>query len=90
MEALEALEEVTGDDENASLGDDQEDDWSDDAGDFGGINGEGNLPPGALGGLVLEPGSGLLEQIRQGGGDMADFLDDEMAEEGKLQEDLSS
>lgn len=89
MEALEALEEVTGDDENASLGDDQEDDWSDDAGDFGGINGDGNMPAGALGSLVLEPGSGLLEQIRQGGGDMADFLDDEMAEDGELRRLIS-
>jgi E3 ubiquitin-protein ligase HUWE1 len=91
MEALEALEEVTGDDENASLGDDQEDDWSDDEGDFGGVNGDGNMGPGTLGGLVLEPGSGhhertsaILEQLRQGGGDIAGFLDDEMAEEGKL------
>jgi E3 ubiquitin-protein ligase HUWE1 len=78
MEALEALEEVTGDDENASLADDQEDDWSDDPGDFV-VNGEGNMPPGL--GLVLDNPAQLLEQMRQGG-DIEDFLDDDMAEEG--------
>jgi E3 ubiquitin-protein ligase HUWE1 len=78
MEALEALEEVTGDDENASLADDQEDDWSDDPGDFV-VNGEGNMPPGL--GLVLDNPAQLLEQMRQGG-DIEDFLDDDMVEEG--------
>ncbi|KAH3905564.1 HECT-type E3 ubiquitin transferase [Parastagonospora nodorum] len=77
MEALEALEEVTGDDENASLGDDQEDDWSDDAGDFGIINGEGNLPPGALDGIVLESGTRMIDER----GHMAGFLGEEMGEE---------
>jgi E3 ubiquitin-protein ligase HUWE1 len=80
MEALEALEEVTGDDENASLADDQEDDWSDDPGDFV-VNGEGNMPPGLN--LVLDNPSQLLEQMRQGG-DIEDFLDDDMVEEGML------
>ncbi|KAF1938115.1 hypothetical protein EJ02DRAFT_32594 [Clathrospora elynae] len=55
MEALEGMEEVTGDDENGSLAEDQEDDWSDDEGDFpGGVNGEPGLPPGAMG-FVLDP-----------------------------------
>ncbi|KAI4646314.1 uncharacterized protein J4E78_009236 [Alternaria triticimaculans] len=82
-EAMDAMEEVTGDDENASLAEDQEDDWSDDQDDFpGGPNGEGNMGPGALG-FVLDPPQ-LLEQMRQQGGDLEDFLDDEMAEEGPL------
>jgi E3 ubiquitin-protein ligase HUWE1 len=85
MEALEALEEVTGDDENASLGDDQEDDWSDDPGDFDAHGGGAGLPHGSLG-LVLESPSQLLEQMHQSG-EMEGFLDDDMAEEGmqKLQ-----
>lgn len=70
--ALDALEEVTGDNENASLADDHEDDWSDEQGDFaGGVNGEGNMP-GALG-FVLDPPQ-ILEHMRQG--DMDDFLDE--------------
>ncbi|KAH7392481.1 hypothetical protein BKA66DRAFT_567820 [Pyrenochaeta sp. MPI-SDFR-AT-0127] len=87
MNALEELEEVTGDDENASLADDQEDDWSDDQDDFAvGVNGEANMPPGALG-FVLDPPQ-LLEQIRQsGGGDLEDFLDDEMVEEDEDDEE---
>lgn len=81
MEALEALEEITGDDENASLADDHDDGWSDDPGDFvGDMNGEGNMPPGALG-FVLDPPQQLLEQIRQGG-DIEDLLDDDMGDEG--------
>jgi E3 ubiquitin-protein ligase HUWE1 len=80
MEALEALEEITGDDENASLGDDQEDDWSDDPGDFEDHLREGELPPGGPLGLVLENPS-LLEQMRQSG-EMEGFLDDDMVEEG--------
>jgi E3 ubiquitin-protein ligase HUWE1 len=82
MEALEAMEEVTGDDENASLGEDPEDEWSDDPGDFGAPNAEGILPPGAAVSLVhLDSPSQLLEQLRQGG-DIEGFLDDDMAEEG--------
>lgn len=79
-EAMDAMEEVTGDDENASLAEDQEDDWSDDPDDFpGGPNGDANMPPGALG-FVLDPPQ-LLEQMRQQGGDLEDFLDDNMEEE---------
>ncbi|KAF1851993.1 uncharacterized protein K460DRAFT_401991 [Cucurbitaria berberidis CBS 394.84] len=86
MHALEQLEEVTGDDENASLADDHEDDWSDDQGDFpGGVNGEGNMPPGALG-FVLDPPQQLLDQIRQGG-DLEDFMDDDMGEEDEDDEE---
>ncbi|KAF2847186.1 hypothetical protein T440DRAFT_214556 [Plenodomus tracheiphilus IPT5] len=82
MEALEALEEVTGDDEGASLADDHEDDWSDDQDDFqGDINGEANLPPGAIG-FVLDPPQ-LLEQMRQG----ADYLAEEMAEDDEEEEE---
>jgi E3 ubiquitin-protein ligase HUWE1 len=84
IDAMEAMEEVTGDDENASLAEDHEDDWSDDQGDFpAGMNGEG-MPTGALG-FVLDPPQ-ILEQMRQqgGAGDLEDFLDDEMAEEGAL------
>jgi len=85
-EAMDAMEEVTGDDENASLAEDQEDDWSDDQDDFpGGPNGEGNMGPGALG-FVLDPPQ-LLEQMRQQGGDLEDFLDDEMAEEDMDEEE---
>ncbi|KAL5116234.1 E3 ubiquitin-protein ligase tom1 [Pleosporales sp. CAS-2024a] len=80
MEALEALEEITGDDENASLGDDQEDDWSDDADDYGAINGEDALGGAhTIGGISVVGGPDLIN-IRQGG-DMADFLDDDMVEE---------
>ncbi|KAH7075400.1 hypothetical protein BKA63DRAFT_296776 [Paraphoma chrysanthemicola] len=87
LEALEALEEITGDDENASLADDQEDDWSDDQGDFAvGVNGEGSMPPGALG-FVLDPPNQLLEQIRQGGGDLDDFMEDDMAEDDEDEEE---
>jgi E3 ubiquitin-protein ligase HUWE1 len=84
MEALEALEEVTGDDENASLGDDQEDDWSDDPGDYEGHLGEGDMPPGGPLGLVLENPSQILEQMEQmrQSGEMEGFLDDDMVEEG--------
>ncbi|KAF1917118.1 hypothetical protein BDU57DRAFT_548679 [Ampelomyces quisqualis] len=89
MEALEALEEVTGDDENASLGEDPEDEWSDDAGDFGGMNGEGNMPPGALSLVHLDSPQDLLNQIRQSGagGGMDDFLGEDMAEEDEGEED---
>ncbi|CAO2650868.1 Nn.00g091650.m01.CDS01 [Neocucurbitaria sp. VM-36] len=86
MNALEELEEVTGDDENASLADDHEEDWSDDQGEFpGGVNGEANMPPGALG-FVLDPPQQLLDQIRQGG-DLEDFLDDDMADEDEDEEE---
>jgi E3 ubiquitin-protein ligase HUWE1 len=81
-EAMDAMEEVTGDDENASLAEDQEDDWSDDQDDFpSGPNGDANMPTGGALGFVLDPPQ-LLEQMRQQGGDLEDFLDDEMAEEG--------
>lgn len=79
-EEIEVIDEITGDNENASIGDDVEDDWSDDEDEFpGGVNGEGNLPSGPLG-FVLDPPSQLLEQIRQGG-DIEGFLD-EVGEEG--------
>jgi len=81
MEALEALEEVTGDDEGGSLADDHEDDWSDDQPEFpGAINGDPNMPSGAIG-FVLDPPQ-LLEQMRQSS-NMDGFLldDDDMAEE---------
>ncbi|EUC50397.1 hypothetical protein COCMIDRAFT_81806 [Bipolaris oryzae ATCC 44560] len=80
-DAMDALEEVTGDDENASLAEDQEDEWSDEQDDFpGGVNGEAGMPPGI--GFVIDPPQQLLEQMRQqGGGDIEDFLDDEMGEE---------
>ena len=39
------------------------------------------MPPGI--GFVIDPPQQLLEQMRQqGGGDIEDFLDDEMGEEG--------
>ncbi|USP81000.1 hypothetical protein yc1106_08274 [Curvularia clavata] len=81
-DAMDELEEVTGDDENGSLADDQEDEWSDEQDDFpGGVNGEAGMPPGI--GFVIDPPQQLLEQMRQqGGGDIEDFLDDEMGEEG--------
>ncbi|KAJ6200849.1 hypothetical protein J3E72DRAFT_212120 [Bipolaris maydis] len=82
MEDMEdALEEITADDENASLAEDQEDEWSDEQDDFpGGVNGEAGMPPGI--GFVIDPPQQLLEQMRQqGGGDIEDFLDDEMGEE---------
>ena len=87
MEALEALEEVTGDDEGGSLADDHEDDWSDDQPEFpGAINGDPNMPSGAIG-FVLDPPQ-LLEQMRQSS-NMDGFLldDDDMAEEGKFKRD---
>ncbi|KAH7399137.1 hypothetical protein DE146DRAFT_524737 [Phaeosphaeria sp. MPI-PUGE-AT-0046c] len=86
LEALEALEEITGDDENASLGEDPEDDWSDDPGDFGGVNGAGIMPPGAVG-LVLDTPSQLLEHMRHGEMDMDDFLQDDGGEEDDDEED---
>ncbi|KAF2829732.1 hypothetical protein CC86DRAFT_174135 [Ophiobolus disseminans] len=82
---IEVLDEITGDDENASIGDDVEDDWSDEDVEFaGGVNGEGNMPPGALG-FVLDPPSQLLEQIRQGG-NIEGFLD-EVGDEDDEEED---
>lgn len=72
-EALEGLEEITGDDENASLADDQ-DDWSDDQVDFAGaMNGEGNLPAG-LSGFVIDPPQ-LLHRA-----EMEEYMENEMAE----------
>jgi E3 ubiquitin-protein ligase HUWE1 len=87
-DAMDALEEVTGDDENASLAEDQEDEWSDEQDDFpGGVNGEAGMPPGI--GFVIDPPQQLLEQMRQqGGGDIEDFLDDEMGEEGRFPQPL--
>lgn len=80
-ELVEELEEVTGDDEGGSLADDQED-WSDEGDDFpDGFDRDG-MPPNPLGGFILDPPQ-LLEQMRQGG-DIEDFLGDEMGEDGKL------
>ncbi|KAJ4321032.1 E3 ubiquitin-protein ligase tom1 [Neodidymelliopsis sp. IMI 364377] len=82
-ELVEELEEVTGDDEGESLAEDQED-WSDEGDDFpAGMNGD-NMPSGALG-FVLDPPQ-LLEQMRQGG-DIEDFLGDEMGEDGEEDEE---
>jgi len=75
------MEEITGDDENASLADDQEEGWSDEDEFAGDMNGQVDMPGGALG-FVLDPPSQLLEQIRQGGGDIDGFLAEEMVEEG--------
>jgi E3 ubiquitin-protein ligase HUWE1 len=80
-ELVEELEEVTGDDDGESLADDQDEGWSDEEEDFpGDMNGDDNMPGGALG-FVLDPPQ-LLDQMRQGRGDLEDFLDDEMMEEG--------
>lgn len=85
MEALEALEEVTGDDEGASLADDHEDDWSDDQNEFQGVmGGDVNMPPGHMGFVV--DGSQLLEHMRHGA-DMEGYLDDEMAEDDEEEEE---
>ncbi|KZM21499.1 HECT-type E3 ubiquitin transferase [Ascochyta rabiei] len=78
-ELVEEFEEVTGDDEGGSLADDQED-WSDEGDDFPpGMNG-GNMPSNPLNDFILDPPQ-LLEQMRQGG-DIEDFLGDEMGEDG--------
>ena len=80
-ELVEELEEVTGDDEGGSLADDQED-WSDEGEDFAaGMNGD-NMPTNPLSGFVLDPPQ-LLEQLRQGG-DIEDFLGDDMGEDGRI------
>lgn len=86
LEALEALEEITGDDENASLGEDPEDEWSDDPGDYGGVNGEGIMPSGAVG-LVLDTPSQLLEHMRHSEMGIDDFMEDDMGEEGSYHND---
>ncbi|KAF3048230.1 hypothetical protein E8E12_011364 [Didymella heteroderae] len=79
-ELVEELEEVTGDDEGGSLADDQ-DDWSNEDDDFpAGMNGD-SMPTNPLSGFILDPPQ-LLEQMRQGGGDMEGFLDDEMGDDG--------
>ncbi|KAL1600953.1 E3 ubiquitin-protein ligase tom1 [Nothophoma quercina] len=83
-ELVEELEEVTGDDEGGSLADDQED-WSDEGEDFAaGMNGD-NMPTNPLSGFVLDPPQ-LLEQLRQGG-DIEDFLGDDMGEDGEEEEE---
>ncbi|XPS94894.1 HECT-type E3 ubiquitin transferase [Ascochyta lentis] len=83
-ELVEEFEEVTGDDEGGSLADDQED-WSDEGDDFPpGMNG-GNLPSNPLNDFILDPPQ-LLEQMRQGG-DIEDFLGDEMGEDGDEDEE---
>ncbi|KAL6710863.1 E3 ubiquitin-protein ligase tom1 [Coniothyrium glycines] len=80
LQALEELDEVTGDDENASLGD-EHDDWSDDQVDFpGGINGEGNLPAG-LSGFIMDPPQ-LLNR-----NEVEEFMEEEMAEEDEDDEE---
>ena len=80
-ELVEELEEVTGDDEGGSLADDQED-WSDEGEDFAaGMNGD-NMPTNPLSGFVLDPPQ-LLEQLRQGG-DIEDFLGDDVGEDGRI------
>lgn len=85
IEALEALEEVTGDDEGGSLAEDHEDDWSDDQNDFQGVmNGDANMPSGPMGFVV--DGSQLLEHMRQGA-DMEGYMDDEMAEDDEEEEE---
>ncbi|KAI1531603.1 HUL4 Ubiquitin-protein ligase [Pyrenophora tritici-repentis] len=82
---IDGMGPIEGDDENASLGEDQEDDWSDDQDDFpGGINGDGGMSAGALGFVIDQPGhtGQLLEQMRQQGGpDLDDFLEDGIEEE---------
>lgn len=78
MGDLDDMEEITGDDENASMADDREDSWSGDA--F--PDGEPPLPPGL--GFVLDRPQ-ILDRIRQDGLDGLDnFIDDDMQEdEGK-------
>lgn len=73
-ELVEELEEVTGDDEGGSLADDQED-WSDEGDDF-----PPGMNPNPLSDFILDPPQ-LLEQMRQGG-DIEDFLGDEMGDDG--------
>lgn len=82
MEDLHDLDEITGDDENGSLADDHQEEWSDDEGDdfAGGVNGDANMPSSAIG-FVLDPPQ-LLEQMRQSG-DLEGFLDEDMIEEGE-------
>ena len=78
-ELVEELEEVTGDDEGGSLADDQEE-WSDEGDAFPpGMNGD-SMPTNPLSGFILDPPQ-LLEQMRQGG-DIEDFLGDELGEDG--------
>ncbi|PSN61279.1 hypothetical protein BS50DRAFT_681072 [Corynespora cassiicola Philippines] len=79
MDDLDELEEVTGDDENASLADDHDDGWSDDNGDFpGAVDMDPNLSAGALG-FVLDPPQ-LMPRIPQDG-DIDDFMEDDMQED---------
>jgi E3 ubiquitin-protein ligase HUWE1 len=75
------LEEITGDDENASLVDDHEDGWSDEEEAFVvGLNGQADIQADPLG-FVLDQPTQLLESIRQGG-EIEGFMDDDMMEEG--------
>lgn len=76
---VEDIEDISGDEEGGSLADDQED-WSDEGDDLlPGMNGD-NMPTNPLSGFILDPPQ-LLEQIRQGG-DIEDFLGDDMGEDG--------
>ncbi|OAL50240.1 hypothetical protein IQ07DRAFT_680558 [Pyrenochaeta sp. DS3sAY3a] len=85
MHALEELEEVTGDDENASLADDHEDDWSEDQVDFThNMNPDTNMNNPL--GFILDPPQQLLDQIRSAG-ELDDFLDDDMGEEDEDEEE---
>jgi len=72
MDELHDIEEITGDDENASLADDREDSWSGD----GAFTGGADERDRALG-FVLDPPS-LLNQIQDG---MDDFIEDDMQED---------
>ncbi|KAJ4297668.1 E3 ubiquitin-protein ligase tom1 [Kalmusia sp. IMI 367209] len=76
MGDLEDMEEITGDDENASLADDREDSWS---GDGAFIGGGPRVPPDmgpALGFVIDRP---QILDLRQDGLD--DFIDDDMQED---------
>ncbi|KAF2711945.1 hypothetical protein K504DRAFT_499061 [Pleomassaria siparia CBS 279.74] len=84
MEDMEGMEEITGDDENASL-DDGQDSWGDDNGDFTAeeldqvnLHHPGAIPASALG-FVLDPPQQVL--------DLEDFMEDEMGEDEDEEDD---
>ena len=87
MDDLEELDEITGD-ENASLADDGEESWSGAEGDFG--DGADMMPadlPAGLGFVLDRPQEMLeqldqIEQIRNLEGDLDDFMEEEMQEDG--------
>ncbi|KAJ4983787.1 ubiquitin-protein ligase [Stagonosporopsis vannaccii] len=86
-ELVEELEEVTGDEEGGSLADDQED-WSDEGEDLiPGVNADGTPtnPLNPLSGFILDPPQ-LLGQMRHGG-DIEDFLGEDMAEDGEEEDE---